>query len=99
MDPLLKERKVMSPFFTGREDVLRLLDRVFSPRERGSSPRRDYLLWGQGGIGKTQIALRFADRFADRYVFDRSHDIPGNVAANRIRDSTRSFGLMRQILK
>ncbi|KAL2113889.1 hypothetical protein VUR80DRAFT_2014 [Thermomyces stellatus] len=67
MDPLFRERKVTSSLFTGRGDILQKLNRVFEPRARGSKPRRDFLLWGIAGIGKTQIALRFVDLFAERF--------------------------------
>ena len=64
----IAKKEKTSNVFTGRGDVLRKLDHVFAPREPGSYPRRDFLLWGIGGVGKTQIALRFIDSFADRYV-------------------------------
>lgn len=43
--------------FTGRQDVLAQIDDYF--REEPTSPRI-ILLWGIGGIGKTQIALHYA---------------------------------------
>ncbi|KAL2104754.1 hypothetical protein VUR80DRAFT_9714 [Thermomyces stellatus] len=65
----LQHRKTTSPVFTGRKEVLKLLDDWSRPRLNGPYPRRDFWLWGVGGIGKTQIALHFVDLYRDR--FDR----------------------------
>jgi Cdc6-like AAA superfamily ATPase len=42
------------------------LEVFFSARPPGSAPRREYLLYGLGGAGKTQIALKFAQEYQDR---------------------------------
>lgn len=44
--------------FTGRTDILRTMSAYF---QNCRSPRREFLLLGIGGVGKTQIALKFAD--------------------------------------
>jgi signal recognition particle GTPase len=44
------------------------LEIFFSVRPHGSTPRREYLLYGLGGAGKTQIALKFAQKYQDRWV-------------------------------
>src|SRR5215472_5893321 len=51
-------------FFTGREAVLRQLHAALDPS--GRSPRL-HALTGLAGIGKTQTALEYAYRYADRY--------------------------------
>ena len=56
-----------SPLFTGRKDVLDKLGKIFINRTNGSRrPRRSCLLWGMGGIGKTQICLKFTEKMSDR---------------------------------
>ena len=56
-----------SPIFTGRKDVLEELGKIFVHRADTGS-RRSCLLWGMGGIGKTQICLKFTEEMSDRYV-------------------------------
>ncbi len=56
-----------SPYFTGRQDILEKLDSFF-PRRETVGPRREFLLHGMGGVGKTDIALKFSEVFVDRYV-------------------------------
>jgi len=53
-----------SPFFTGREDALDKLRRIFTPQGKLVS-RCSCLLWGMGGIGKTQICLKFTEEMSD----------------------------------
>jgi Holliday junction resolvasome RuvABC ATP-dependent DNA helicase subunit len=55
-----------SPIFTGRETILHRLDVFFAARPSHSSPRREYLLYGLGGAGKSQIALKFAQEYQKR---------------------------------
>lgn len=57
-----------SYFFTGRQDILDKLDSFFSPRDTGGRPRREFLLYGMGGVGKTEIALKMADDLDTRHV-------------------------------
>ncbi|KAK4043689.1 hypothetical protein C8A01DRAFT_12835 [Parachaetomium inaequale] len=56
-----------SRFFTGREHILDRLDVCFAERDTGGKPRREFLLYGMGGVGKTQIALKAADNIEDRF--------------------------------
>ncbi len=56
-----------SPYFTGRQDILEKLDSFFTRRET-VGPRREFLLHGMGGVGKTDVALKFSEVFADRCV-------------------------------
>ena len=50
-----------SPFFTGRQDILKELENYFCPEDLSTeiSERKIFLLYGLGGAGKTQTALRF----------------------------------------
>lgn len=57
-----------SSFFTGRQDILQRLDSFFSLRETGGKPRREFLLHGMGGVGKTEIALKVSEALHDRFV-------------------------------
>ena len=51
-----------SPLFTGRQDVLDKLEMIFTHQvTNGQISRRSCLLWGMGGIGKTQICLKFME--------------------------------------
>jgi hypothetical protein len=55
-----------SPIFTGRKDVLHKLEKIFVPRTNSQlMTRRSCLLWGLGGIGKTQICLKFTEDRSD----------------------------------
>jgi hypothetical protein len=54
-----------SPIFTGRKDVLEKLKKIFVHRA-DTRLRRSCLLWGMGGIGKTQICLKFTEEMSDR---------------------------------
>ena len=56
-----------SPLFTGRKDILDKLGNIFvhCANSRLVS-RRSCLLWGMGGIGKTQISLKFIEEMSDR---------------------------------
>jgi len=52
-----------SVFFTGREEILDRLKTHFGTRTAtgGFKTRRLFLLYGMGGIGKTQICLKFTE--------------------------------------
>jgi len=49
-----------NPLFTGRSGYLKKLRQYFAPRD-DSRPRRLFLLHGMGGVGKTQISLKFVE--------------------------------------
>lgn len=57
-----------TPHFTGRWQILRKLEAFFALRQGGSCPRREYVLYGMGGAGKSQIALKFAEENQKRCV-------------------------------
>ena len=57
--------KHSSPYFTGRSEYLGALIEFFQPRDKDKPPsRREFLLHGIGGAGKTQICLKFAEQYA-----------------------------------
>jgi len=70
---LLSNKKAQSMgrtsfFFTGRQEILQSLDSYFVPRDSGEKPRREFLLYGMGGVGKTEIALKLSEALEDRLV-------------------------------
>ena len=54
-----------SQMFTGREDYLEKLRNYFSPTDN-SQHQKQFLLHGMGGVGKTQICLKFVEESADK---------------------------------
>ncbi|KAI9823783.1 MAG: hypothetical protein M1832_002340 [Thelocarpon impressellum] len=52
--------------FVGREDVLAKIDAVLHPRD--SPEQRVFSIWGIGGIGKSQVALAYANRHARKFA-------------------------------
>ncbi len=55
-----------NPFFTGREEILEELHRQLSVDQTGALTQSS-ALHGLGGVGKTQIALEYAYRYALEY--------------------------------
>ena len=53
-----------SSLFVGRKDVLDKLRKIFI--HSADSKRHSCLLWGTGGIGKTQICLKFIEEMSGR---------------------------------
>ncbi|KAK7510033.1 uncharacterized protein IWZ02DRAFT_437536 [Phyllosticta citriasiana] len=51
--------------FIGRESILKKLDEYLDPKR--TSGRKVFLLHGLGGIGKTQLAVKFAREYESRY--------------------------------
>ncbi|KAK4230672.1 hypothetical protein QBC38DRAFT_468512 [Podospora fimiseda] len=66
-------------FFTGREEILERLNTFFSPRDTGGKPRREFLLYGLGGVGKTEIALKAAEMMGDRFEHQHVFYIDGST--------------------
>jgi primosomal protein N' len=62
----IKQRHAVTALFKGRQHILERLSAYFSERGDGGHPRREFLLHGVGGSGKSQIALKFAEDFKDR---------------------------------
>ena len=53
--------------FTGRTGVLAKLKRnFFTNTNKAVQKRKFFLLYGMGGIGKTQICLKFMEEMSDR---------------------------------
>ncbi|KAJ7060603.1 hypothetical protein C8F01DRAFT_1083622 [Mycena amicta] len=63
-----------SELFQGRKDILQQLDRLFQQTEQ--KEQKSVLLYGLGGAGKTQIALKFiadsGSRFTDQFKINAS---------------------------
>ena len=56
-----------SSLFVGRKDVLDKLRKIFiHSADSELMTRCSCLLWGTGGIGKTQISLKFIEEMSDR---------------------------------
>ena len=55
-----------SSFLVGQKDVLDKLWNIFIHSADSELSRCSCLLWGTGGIGKTQICLRFVEELSDR---------------------------------
>jgi DNA replication protein DnaC len=51
--------------FTGRRDYLTQLRDYFSVKPDEPLRRKSFLLYGMGGIGKTQICLKFTEENSD----------------------------------
>ncbi|EDR01945.1 uncharacterized protein LACBIDRAFT_332773 [Laccaria bicolor S238N-H82] len=55
--------------FTGRTEVIAKLKRhFFTNTNDGAKKRKFFLLHGMGGIGKTQICLKFVDEMSDHTI-------------------------------
>lgn len=52
----------VNPNFTGRKDIRQILIDSLTPgRRRRAGIQRRFVLYGMGGAGKTQIAVKFAE--------------------------------------
>ena len=60
-----KPRTPSSANFTGRRDYLAKLMNYFSIKPDEPLRRKSFLLYGMGGIGKTQICLKFTEENSD----------------------------------
>src|ERR1700733_8564453 len=60
-----KPRAPSSANFTGRRNYLTKLKDFFSAETYEPLRRKSFLLYGMGGIGKTQICLRFTEENSD----------------------------------
>ncbi|KAM6493280.1 P-loop containing nucleoside triphosphate hydrolase protein [Amanita muscaria] len=71
--PPLPPFRSPSTFFTGRDSYLQALKDHFSPNL--DSERKKFLLYGMGGIGKTQICLKFIEKYGKKCNYVRFSDI------------------------
>ena len=57
-------------YFTGRDEYLRTIETSFDLPKTSIELRRQrrFVLYGTGGMGKTQLALKFLDKHGDQYV-------------------------------
>ena len=56
-----------SPIFTGRQDVLDKLEKIFTRQVTSRlMSKQSCVLWGMGGIGKTQICLKFIEEMSHK---------------------------------
>jgi hypothetical protein len=60
-----RPRTFSSANFTGRRDYLTKLRDYFNVKPDKPLPRKSFLLYGMGGIGKTQIGLKFTEDNSD----------------------------------
>ena len=51
--------------FTGRTEYVSQLERYFGDSGDSARKRKLFLLYGMGGIGKTQICLKFIEEMSD----------------------------------
>jgi hypothetical protein len=85
----------LNPRFWGREKALQAIKEALDPEESFGSLKA-FALYGMGGVGKTQIALQYANRNRDQY------DVILWVAADNtismgqsFRDIARNLGLVK----
>lgn len=63
--PFIPQIPNSSALFTGREHIIEKLKNHFA--QQGNRERKSFLLYGMGGIGKSQICLKFVEEMADRF--------------------------------
>lgn len=84
-----------SSHFWGRQDILAAIDENLLP---GSAIKsiRSFALYGMGGVGKTQIALRYANASRDKFdaIFWISAEDPIKIGQS-FRDMARMLSLVK----
>ena len=59
-----KIRPPLTPMFVGRVDYLQRIGAFFAQPLANARRRKAFLLHGIGGVGKTQICLKFIEEYA-----------------------------------
>lgn len=60
----------VNAFFTGRKETLETLHAKIYDTSRDERPRQKrFVIVGMGGIGKSEVCLKFAEDVRERYVF------------------------------
>ncbi|TFK31208.1 P-loop containing nucleoside triphosphate hydrolase protein [Crucibulum laeve] len=68
--PRMVLRPRSSALFTGQQVYLDMLKNYFSIQNRkGIAPQRTFVIYGLGGMGKTEIALKFAEEIFGQYTY------------------------------
>ncbi|KAF8996968.1 P-loop containing nucleoside triphosphate hydrolase protein [Cyathus striatus] len=67
LSPLRSTAARTSQYFVGQEKYLGKLHEYFRPGN--TSERKMFLLYGMGGIGKTQICMKFNDEMDGQYAY------------------------------
>ena len=67
MNIVVTQKPNSSPIFTGRRNLLEKLEKIFIHQATNRSMSRcSCLLWGMGGIGRTQICLKFIEEMSHK---------------------------------
>jgi hypothetical protein len=56
-----------NPEFVGREDVLKIIHEALAPVDHDQTSQRTFALCGLGGMGKTQIAVKYVFSHRDDF--------------------------------
>jgi hypothetical protein len=89
--PVYKLMPSSSPNFVGCQDHLDKLQEYFHVRPANERRRRAFVLYGVGGVGKTQICLKFLEEYSERYaITNHSQEV---INFTTLSDSGRYFGL------
>jgi hypothetical protein len=91
--PVYKLMPSSSPNFVGCEDHLHQLKKYFHVQPANERSRRAFVLYGVGGVGKTQICLKFLEECSERYAITNHSQEVINFAT--LLDSGEYFGLMQ----
>ena len=86
----------MNPRFRGREADLDLIQKALEPEEKGTQ-LKSLALYGMGGVGKTQLALRYA--LNSKKEFDTILWIPADTSLSLdqgFRDAALCLGLSQE---
>ncbi|KAI1802241.1 FabD/lysophospholipase-like protein [Daldinia bambusicola] len=63
----IRGRPLVSEFFTGRYDIIRTLAKDLCPDKLRPNRVRHHLVYGQSGIGKSQVATKFLEVYSNHF--------------------------------